>query len=147
MLNLNLGCGKTLKRERGWVNLDIVPPADILCDVTKGLPQLDDTVDLIEADNLLEHFDNNEFLTVMNDCWRVLKRGGVFWFRVPNALAWMDGAFGDPTHKRFFVPRSFLYFTQTQQYDNFGKSYGFKPWKLEALITGNFFECKLTPIK
>jgi SAM-dependent methyltransferase len=144
---LNLGCGG--KHKKGYVNIDIRPPADIVADVTKGLPLKDDEAELVEADNLLEHLDNDEFLFVMNEVWRVLKKDGVFWFKVPDALHWMDGAFGDPTHKRFFVPRSFKYLTvDNATYEEYGKAYGFKPWKLVKLETdAKFFTCELSPKK
>ncbi len=143
---LNLGCGS--KHKKGYVNIDFRAPADIVADVTKGLPFADGEADLVEADNLLEHFDNDEFMFVMNEVWRVLKPGGIFWFKVPDALHWMDGAFGDPTHKRFFVPRSFKYLTETTVYDDYGSAYGFKPWKMVKLDTdARFFTCELSPKK
>jgi SAM-dependent methyltransferase len=143
---LNLGCGS--KHKQGYVNIDIQAPADLVADVTKGLPFKDGEAERAEADNLLEHLDNDEFRFVMNEIWRVLTVDGIFWLKVPDALHWMDGAFGDPTHKRFFVPRSFKYFTEGTTYDDYGKTYGFKPWKIVTLVTdAKFFTCELTPKK
>jgi len=143
-VKVNLGCGKLHKK--GYVNVDMLPPADIICNIGKDtLPYVDGALSLVEADNLLEHFDNDEFMFAMNEIWRVTKSGGVFWFKVPDALNWADGAYGDPTHKRFFVPRSFLYFDQAKpQWKNYGRHYGFKGWKLKSLTTDNrFFTCSL----
>src|SRR3990167_8436105 len=109
-MKILLGCGKTKKD--GYTGVDIIPPADILCDVTLGLPMADNSVERIEADNLFEHFDNDGFMVSLNECWRVLKKGGTLFLKVPDSLHWPDGAFGDPTHKRYFVPRSFRYFTE-----------------------------------
>lgn len=143
---LNIGCGNIHKN--GFVNIDIIEPADLICDVSKGLPFEDNSVEKIEMDNLLEHFDNDQFLFVMNECHRVLIEGGVFWFRVPDALNWADGAFGDPTHKRFFVPRSFNYIlVDKPQWINYGKYYGFKGWNGLVKTDGKFFEGQLTPVK
>lgn len=147
MKNLNLGSGKLHKS--GYINVDIQQPADLILRVGKEVfPYKDGSIDRIEADNLLEHLDNDEFLMAMNECWRVLRKKGTFWFKVPDALRWPDAAFGDPTHKRYFTDRSFYYFTETQTYDNYGKEYGFKPWRKILLTTDNkFFTCELTPIK
>ncbi len=134
MTQLNLGSG--ILHKQGFINIDIVPP------------YLDGTVDRVEADNLLEHLDNEQFIFVMNEVHRVLKPGGMFWFCVPNALDWMDGAFGDFTHKRFFVPRSFYYFTETPTYENYGKSYGIKCFKQISLENdGKFFKWTGIPLK
>lgn len=138
-IKLNLGCGKVHKQ--GYINADMVEPADIIFDVREGIPYKDNNFDRIEADNLLEHFSPEEFIFVMNEIHRVIKKGGVFWVRVPNALDWFDGAAGDFTHKKFFVPRSFNYFeTGNQQYENYGKHYGIKGWrKLSLDNNGKFF--------
>ena len=143
-MKINLGCGK--KKLAGFVNIDIVEPADLIMRVGKDkFPYKDGTVDRIEADNLLEHLNNEEFLFTMNECHRVLKSGGEFYFIVPDALHWADGAMGDPTHCRFFVPRSFRYFTDTPTYHTYGATYGFKMFKLLELKTDNrFFYCLLT---
>ena len=143
-MKVNLGCGKLHKK--GFVNIDVQPPADVICNVgVDRLPYGDGDLDLVEADNLLEHFDNDEFLWAMNEIFRVLESGGSFWFKVPDALSWPDGAYGDPTHKRFFVPRSFLYVNRaTQQWKNYGRPYGFAGWALKSLSTDKrFFTCIL----
>lgn len=143
-MKINLGCGKIHKN--GYVNVDWIEPADEVYDVTEGMPYDDGSVDLIEADNLFEHFDNDEFKEVMNECWRVLKQGGYLWIKSPDALNWFEGAFADPTHKRFFVwPRSFYYVQGGHPtYENYGKEYGFKPWKVKGGTNGKFIEVTLT---
>lgn len=145
---VNLGCGKQHKPSNGqmkWVNIDWIEPADIVCDVTKGLPFKDEEIDRIEADNLLEHFDNDEFKFVMNECYRVLKKGGVFWWKSPDANNWPDGAWGDPTHKRYFFPRSFYYFDVNHPtWFHYGKEYGFKGWQVKVTTDKKFFTCELT---
>jgi len=144
MSKINLGCGKIHKK--GYINIDVRLPADVLCNIAKDqLPYGAGELDLVEADNLMEHFNNDEFMFAMNEIFRVLKSGGVFWFKVPDALHWPDGAYGDPTHKRFFVPRSFLYLNRAKpQWKNYGQHYGFRGWNLRKLETDNkFFTCEL----
>ncbi len=143
-MKINLGCGHLHKK--GYANVDMQMPADYLCDIGKqGLPFVGNSVELAEADNLMEHFDNHEFMFAMNDVFRVLRPGGLFWWKVPDALSWPDGAYGDPTHKRFFVPRSFLYVDRAKdQWKNYGRHYGFQGWDLKGLSTdGRFFTCEL----
>jgi len=144
MSRLNLGCGNLHKK--GYINIDVIPPADLIANIaTQPLPYEACEVELVEADNLLEHFDNDELMFAMNEIFRILKSGGVFWFKVPDALHWPDGAYGDPTHKRFFVPRSFLYFDRAKpQWKNYGRHYGFAGWNLKKLETDDrFFTCEL----
>ena len=125
-MKLNIGCGKLHKK--GYVNIDMQAPADVICNIGKDrLPYEDNSVELGEADNLMEHFDNDEFMFAMNEVFRVMQKGGVLWWKVPDAENWPDAAFGDPTHKRFFFPRSFLYMDKdTQQWKNYGRHYGFQ---------------------
>jgi len=147
-LKLNLGCGKLHKA--GWINVDLVQPADSEVDLAHDRwPWEDDSIDELEADNLLEHFDNDEFRYFLSEAHRVLKVGGRFWWKVPNALDWPDGAYGDPTHKRYFVPRSFLYLDHTKsQWKVYASTYGFDPWvilTLQKVQDDKFFECVMSP--
>ena len=138
---VNLGCGKLHKK--GYLNVDIRPPADLVFNITrKPLPI---QASLVEADNMLEHLDNDEFIRAMNNIFHSLVPGGRFWFKVPDALNWPDGAYGDPTHKRFFVPRSFLYFDMaTPQWKNYGSHYGLEGWKMVSTVSDmRFFTCTL----
>jgi len=146
---LNLGCGKLHKK--GCVNVDMIPPADQLVNLAHDKwPWADGSIVGLEADNLLEHFDNDEFLFFLNEAHRVLSTEGNFWWKVPNALDWPDGAFGDPTHKRYFFPRSFLYFNfEKGQWKDYGSAYGFRPWVIHGLTTvqdKKFYECIMSPI-
>ena len=141
-LKINLGCGRL--KGKGEIGVDIMPYTDnkgnqivdIVRDVEKrGLPFCDNSAELIIADNVLEHFDDLEF--VLNECHRVLHRGGVLQGVVPNAGS--DGSFRDPTHKRFFTKSTFDYFCGQSEiqpdrpiHPKYAR-YGFLPWeKLEV---------------
>jgi len=50
------------------------------------------------------------FVAVMNECWRVLKPGGFMDIEVPTVGG--NGAFQDPTHRRFMVPETWEYFSR-----------------------------------
>lgn len=153
-MKLNIGSGMKRFHMRDYVNVDILPDADKVFDLTSGpWPWASDSINYIRADNLLEHFDNDEFVFVMNEAHRVLIPHGAFWLRVPDAERWPDGAFGDPTHKRYFFPRSFYYFDHDRdQWRNYGQGYGFKPWivkvdRVQTSVVGRFFEASLVPFK
>lgn len=141
---INLGCGK--KHLQGYINVDIVQPADVVADIRKGLPFQSNSCDRIEGDNIFEHFDNEDFKTVLNECHRVLVKGGILWIKVPDALNWFEGAAADPTHARFFCwPRSFQYFQIGHpHYETYGKSYGFKGWTIKGNTDKKFIICELT---
>ena len=137
-MKLNLGCGKIHKEN--FINADIVEPADIIFDVTKGIPYRDENFERVEADNLMEHLDADQFKFVMNEIHRVLIKGGKLWIRVPDAENWFAGAFGDPTHKRYFCIRTFNYLNREHQtFKNYGGSYGFKGWQIKEVSTDKQF--------
>jgi SAM-dependent methyltransferase len=54
-IKVNLGCGN--KRPEGFIGVDRFhcDGADVLCDITRSLPFLDDSVDEYLLDNLIEH--------------------------------------------------------------------------------------------
>lgn len=121
------------------MNVDVKEPADTFCAVgSEPLPCKNGVADIVEADNLLEHLTNDQFRMAMNDVWRVLKRGGVFWIKVPDAEHWIAGAIGDPDHRMLFCERTFIYFDK-----NHGthKQYGtqFKGWSSISVKTDKKF--------
>lgn len=140
-LKLNLGCGNTLLD--GFINIDKIERERIL---TLNLeharfPFADESVVEIAADQLLEHIIN--LIPLMNECWRVLKKGGRFNISVP-CYPFVE-AFQDPTHVRFFTIRTFHYWYKGDfLYENVGKTYGIKPfthfiqsivgWNLKATL-------------
>lgn len=105
-IRLDLGCGR--RKKQGFKGVDkfsIVEP-DILCDVeTERLPFDDSEVSEIYSSHVFEHIRDTQ--SVMNECHRVLKPGGLLTIRVPYWTS--EGAFRDPTHVRFFTEKSFDY--------------------------------------
>ena len=56
---------------------------DVLCDVIHGLtPFKDDSLDFVIAGHLIEHMPDPIFF--VNECWRVLRPGGVLFLIVPD---------------------------------------------------------------
>ncbi len=76
---LDLGCGpqtnlNILRKFKKRISLDLFQfqGVDIVCDFTKKLPLLDNSVELILCSNLLEHMPNPEHL--IKESSRVLRR-------------------------------------------------------------------------
>lgn len=82
-LRVNLGCGYVYKP--GFVNLDRneSSAADLLADVLT-LPFRDGSVDVVEADQLLEHFDVVHSRIVLWECHRVLAEDGIMVIETPD---------------------------------------------------------------
>lgn len=122
MIKLDVGCGNYKKD--GYIGIDIsdFPCVNIVRDIQKGLPFSDNTIDEIYCNHCLEHID--ELIFVMNEFCRVLKKESLLYVNVPLAYAPVNlpsgdiinmigsGAFRDPTHKRFFTPETFFYWTK-----------------------------------
>jgi len=145
-VRVDLGCGHF--KRKGFIGIDIDPEsgADIVCDITQGIPLETDSVDCLAADNLLEHI-GDEFADVMGEIWRVCKPGGKVEITVPLFPA--KKAISDPTHRRHFTEDTFLYFDAREPlWESFGASYGFKPFKIiSQRKLGGDLEVVLTPAK
>lgn len=96
---LNLGAGACRPGEP-WTNLDnlhetLLPGTPeranldaetnyVNHDITKTLPFEDNTFDGILMSHVLEHFDCQEGVSIMRECYRTLKHGGELVVSVPN---------------------------------------------------------------
>jgi GT2 family glycosyltransferase len=115
-LCLNIGCGDHPRQSElldKWFNMDIqaFPGVQIVRDLKRGIPMPDETFDHVLMDNVLEHFESDDVVFIINEIDRVLKIGGTAEIIVPHAMHG-QGAYQDPTHKSYFVPRSVLYWNQ-----------------------------------
>lgn len=133
LVKLDLGCAKNVAP--GFEGVDINPLSDAVhhVDLFKfPFPWKNDSVDEIHCSHFLEHlpareveerditprdyslrlvqrFVGRDFLFVfMDECFRMLKDGARMTVVVPNARC--DTGFQDPTHRRFFVDKTFAYF-------------------------------------
>ena len=80
-MKLNIGCG-TKKRE-GYVNVDNCGEPDVTWDLSVfPWPWSDNTADEVFSEHFLEHAQDYE-KTIL-EIHRILKPGGVIWFRVPH---------------------------------------------------------------
>jgi len=83
-IKLHLGCGK--KCIPGFCHIDVrkFPHVDYVTSVDKLDMFKNDSVDLIYACHLLEHFKRNKTDKVLKEWYRVLKKGGILRLAVPD---------------------------------------------------------------
>jgi hypothetical protein len=136
-LRLDLGCG--LNPKEGFEGVDLYgDKAKHKADLFKfPWPFKDNSVDEIHASHLLEHVPAREveerdlssplarnistgarpgehylgadmLFAFMDECYRILKLDGWMHVIVPSGRS--NRAFWDPTHRRFFMQETFLYF-------------------------------------
>lgn len=100
------------RRPHGTIGLTPLadPFCDIYMDLNGGLPFPDGTIDFIYSNQFLEHLQQNSQIFFWNEMWRVLKSGGRMKHVVPHYLS--EHAWGDPTHRTVFSPRTFQYYCQ-----------------------------------
>ena len=134
---LDLGCGQNPKE--GYEGVDIAGgKAQHIVDLFKfPFPFADNSVDELHASHFLEHIPAREIenrdlhmpagsistdiaarrsqfigqdmlFAFMDECFRILKPEGWFHIVVPSGRS--HRAFQDPTHRRFFMQETFLYF-------------------------------------
>lgn len=144
---LNIGCGRDYLE--GYTNADISPKVspDVVCDILDVIPFRDDTFDEVLCNNLLDQVPYGQvFVDVMNDLWRITKEGGEIFIRVPNAKDMC--AFQDPMSCRTFTEETFSYMEHGhRRYEQYGKHYGFLPFKVELLENKQQLKFKLCPVK
>ena len=82
-IKLNLGCGQVYKP--GYINIDKFDNsvADKICDIG-DLPFKANSVDLIEASQLIEHFDYIHCKYILSEWFRVLRPEGKLILETPN---------------------------------------------------------------
>lgn len=81
---LNVGCGR--RYHGGWINLDLdsTDPSVIEHDATDGLPFGDNHFDAVYHSHVLEHIEPSQGESLIAECYRVLKPGGVLRIVVPD---------------------------------------------------------------
>ncbi len=87
MKKIQFGCGAN--RLDGWENFD----AEI--DIRRTLPQHNDEVDFIFLEHLLEHITQKEAYRFIEECYRVLKVGGVMRIVIPDLKKIYEGSNSD----------------------------------------------------
>jgi predicted SAM-dependent methyltransferase len=81
---LNLGCGHCYHPD--WVNVDFrsTGPGVIAHNLNHGVPFADSSFDAVYHSHLLEHFPKRYAPVFLQECFRVLKPGGIIRVAVPD---------------------------------------------------------------
>lgn len=119
----------------GHTNIDIIPEADIVWDLNKGLPKealaniwIDKNIlglEGVRCHQVLEHLDT--IIPLMNDTYAAMIQGALFEISTPYALS--EQCWTDPTHKRGYTKDTFQYFVKNSPFQKEKDEYG---------ITANF---------
>ena len=86
MKYLNLGCGSRYSNMPEWTNLDFVSTGEgvIAHNLMNGIPVENESFDLAYHSHVLEHFTKDDGNKFLQECYRVLKPGGIIRIAVPD---------------------------------------------------------------
>lgn len=101
---LEIGSGGK-KGVNGWVTIDLISGADIIHDVRKGIPLPENSVDKIYSSHVLEHIPFKDLIILLNEMYRVLKKGGELSVSVPDASLFINSY----VNKKRFQPEGGFY--------------------------------------
>ena len=81
---LNLGCGSTFHPD--WVNIDFHDHGGTVLgyDLRLGIPCADSSMDVVYHSHVLEHFDRKDGRFFLEECFRVLRPGGMIRIAIPD---------------------------------------------------------------
>jgi predicted SAM-dependent methyltransferase len=88
-LRVNVGCGQNFAA--GYINIDLYKgPNVVFWDCRKSLPFDDNSVDIVFAEHVLEHFEYpTQSSTFLKECFRCLSKGGVVRVVVPDGALYL----------------------------------------------------------
>jgi predicted SAM-dependent methyltransferase len=107
---LHWGCGQITPS--GWINSDLRegPGVDIVCDILKGLPIADESIDYVVSHHVLPELAIFDQVQALGELYRVLKPGGVLRLGLPDldrAIAAYRSGNSD-----YFLVWAWLYFAR-----------------------------------
>ncbi len=81
---IDIGCGNNLRK--GYTGLDVRDCGqEIVWDIKGGIPYPDNSIKAIASNHFLEHLTDAESQEFFKECWRVLKKGGIFEAILPHS--------------------------------------------------------------
>ena len=134
---LEIGCGNQEHWRADYhIRLDKIDfGQDIVWDLLNGIPLPDNFCSHIYASHTFEHLPQDKIVFVMNECWRVLRKGGELWVIVPHVEAVSAYI---PSHLTRFNETSFKFFTgeTNPDYKNISEGHGIdiKMWDTIELV-------------
>lgn len=88
-IQLELGAGG--RKMKNWISIDISEQSDISLDLSRQIPFPDNCIAQIYSSHLLEHFSYpHPLMSLLSECYRILKPGGLFKVAVPNARIYIE---------------------------------------------------------
>lgn len=149
-MKLHLGCGTA--HLKGWVNCDKEKrnkPDKIVDLDVYPYPFKDNSASIIRMHHVIEHLDNP--VRCIEECHRILQKGGVLDIRVPH---WMADLWGNPYHKHRFSKKYFMCFDHdAQEYKGtigdlwYVPNYGVEVKLLFEYMKMRFVEIKVSMVK
>lgn len=138
---INLGSGYKRMKSTGnetWINIDSNPKCmpDKVRDLNKGLPFDDNSIDLIYSEHCLEHIQ--DLKSLMEECYRVLKEGGIFRYIVPYAFKGNAG-FRHIEHVHFFTEDWYKCFTEWAELNDYNCTFVFIKQELKQDPQGEYY--------
>ena len=137
-MKIDLGCGR--RKMEGYFGIDCqqLDGVDLVCDCNEKIPLDDNIADEMNANDFLEHINNDKRIHIMTEIWRILKPNGLFYSFTPSTDG--RGAYQDPTHYSFWNENSFWYYA----YDNCRALYNIRPkFEILALSTTAKDSCQV----
>lgn len=134
-IKLEIGCGK--RPRPGYLTCDVrdLPTVDFVCKADE-LPFEDESVSEIYSRHLIEHFTLKEFLKVLAEWNRVLKRRrGKVYIICPNLL-WHLEQIVHGNHQSFWTKES----GKNDRYWGFGSLFGWQQDEFDVHKFGYYFE-------
>lgn len=118
---IDLGCGRRKIPGTYGIDCQRLDGVDLVCDCNEIIPLDDNVAESVNANDFLEHVQNDKRIHIMSEIWRILKPNGILYSITPSTDG--RGAFQDPTHFAFWNENSFLYYTD----DRYRNLYSIKP--------------------
>jgi predicted SAM-dependent methyltransferase len=83
---LNVGCGRRFSQDERWLNVDLSPTSShvMQIDASGGLPFGDMAFSGVYHSHVLEHLDPAAGRQLLQECFRVLRTGGILRIAVPD---------------------------------------------------------------
>lgn len=86
---LHLGCGNIIKQ--GWLNVDINPVEGAeRMDASKHFPFPNESFKYIYSEHLIEHLNYIEGRNMLDECYRILRKGGILRIATPSLESILD---------------------------------------------------------
>lgn len=131
---LHLGCGTNILN--GWLNTDIRAHGKVIClDASEPFPLENDTLDYIFSEHMFEHLSYESGKTMLRECYRTLKSGGILRLTMPT-LDFLIKLYNEPDnelHQQY--ARWSLQQFAPQMYEDFASRNENLPM---ALVVNNF---------